>query len=157
MPTLSPILCWSGGGVANVLVIDDDPAVRATIEVVLRRDNHAVILADNGRKGLQLLQSGQFDLLIVDLFMPDMDGLEIVGHVKKSHSDLPIIVISGHYSGTGPAPDFLHMATKLGAIYSLQKPFRPAQLMSAVIKCLDRPPDASASPNAMPGNASSEA
>lgn len=142
---------------ANVLIIDDDPAVRATIEIVLKRDNHAVILADNGRKGLQLLQSKPFDLLIVDLFMPDMDGLEIVGHVKRSLPELPVIVISGHYSGTGPAPDFLHMATKLGAIYSLQKPFRPAQLMSAVIKCLDRPANASGSPNATPGNASSEA
>lgn len=138
---------------ASVLIIDDDPAVRATIEVVLKRDNHVVVLADNGRKGLQLLQSGQFDLLIVDLFMPDMDGLEIVGHVKKSLPDLPIIVISGHYTGTGPAPDFLHMATKLGAVYSLQKPFRPAQLMSAVIKCLDRPTDASALPNTTHGNA----
>lgn len=142
---------------ANVLVIDDDPAVRATIEVVLKRDNHAVVLADNGRTGFQLLQSEQFDLLIVDLFMPDMDGLEIVGHVKKSLPELPIIVISGHYSGAGPAPDFLHMATKLGAVYSLQKPFRPAELMSAVIKCLDRSADMSLSPNATRGNASSGA
>jgi DNA-binding NtrC family response regulator len=141
--------------VANVLVIDDDPAVRATMEVVLKRDGHAVVAADNGRKGLQLLQSTPFDLLIVDLFMPDMDGLEIVGQVKKSRPDLPIIVISGHYAGAGPAPDFLHMATKLGAVYSLQKPFRPAELRAAVEKCLDQPVNASASSNAAHGNASS--
>lgn len=140
---------------ANVLIIDDDPAVRATMEIVLKRDSHAVILADNGRKGLQLLQAGQFDLLIVDLFMPDMDGLEIVGHVRKSRSELPIIVISGHYTGTGPAPDFLQMATKLGAVYSLQKPFRPAELLTAVSKCLDPPASASASLSATRGNASS--
>lgn len=142
---------------ANVLVIDDDPAVRATIEVVLKRDNHAVVLADNGRNGLQLLQAGQFDLLIVDLFMPEMDGLEIVGHAKKSRPDLPIIVISGHYAGSAPAPDFLHMATKLGAVYSLQKPFRPAELLTSVTKCLDQPARVSASPNVTHGNASSGA
>ncbi len=103
--------------------------------MVLKRGSHTVALADSGRKGLQLLQSGQFDLLVVDLFMPDMDGLEIVGHVKKSRTDLPIIVISGHYTGSGPAPDFLDMATKLGAVYSLQKPFRPAELLDAVNRC----------------------
>lgn len=87
--------------------------------------------------------------------MPDMDGLEIVGQVKKSHPELPIIVVSGHYVGAGSAPDFLQMATKLGAIYSLQKPFRPAELLSAVAKCFDTPANASAPPNASRGNASS--
>ena len=124
------------------------------MEIVLKRDYHAVVLVDNGREGIQLLQSGQFDLLIVDLFMPDMDGLEIVGHVKKSRPELPIVVISGHYAGSGPAPDFLHMATKLGAVYSLQKPFRPAELLAAVSKCLDQP--VGISPTNPPlGNASS--
>jgi DNA-binding NtrC family response regulator len=134
--------------VANVLVIDDDPAVRATMDIVLKRDRHEVVLAENGRKGLQYLQARQFDLLIVDLFMPDMDGLEIIGHVQKSRPGMPIIVISGHYAGSGPAPDFLHMATKLGAVSSLQKPFRPAELLAAVAKSLAQPGRA---PNAMAG------
>jgi DNA-binding NtrC family response regulator len=141
--------------VANVLVIDDDPAVRLTMEVVLKRGSHSVVLTDNGRKGLRLLQTGQFDLLIVDLFMPDMDGLEIVAQVKKSSPELPIIVASGHYTGAGPAPDFLQMATKLGAVYSLQKPFRPAELLTAVAKCLDQPASTAGSPNVTHGNASS--
>lgn len=118
------------------------------MDIVLTRDRHGVVLAENGRKGLQSLQTQQFDLLIVDLFMPDMDGLEIIGHVQKSRPGMPIIVISGHYAGSGPAPDFLHMATKLGAVYSLQKPFRPAELLAAVAKSLSLPASV---PNAMAG------
>jgi DNA-binding NtrC family response regulator len=86
--------------------------------------------------------------------MPDMDGSEIVGHVKNSRPELPIIVISGHYSEAGPAPDFLHMSTKLGAVYSLKKPFRPAELLTMVTKCLDQPARVSASPDVTHGNAS---
>lgn len=120
----------------------------------MKRGGYSVVLTDNGRKGLQLLQSGQFNLLIVDLFMPDMDGLEIVALVKRSSPELPIIVVSGHYTGAGPAPDFLQMATKLGAIHSLQKPFRPAELLAAVTKCLDQPASVAAFPNITRGNAS---
>jgi CheY-like chemotaxis protein len=121
---------------ATVLVIDDNAAVRATIEIVLRREGHDTVLAADGRKGIQLFQAGRFDLLIVDIFMPDMDGLETISLVHKQQSGIPILVISGYHSGVGPTPDFLNMATKLGAVYSLQKPFRPTDLSKAVATCL---------------------
>lgn len=123
-------------GLASILVIDDDSAVRATIEVVLKREGHKIALAADGRKGLQRFQVGQFDLLIVDIFMPDMDGLETIGLVQKLQPGIPIVVISGYHSGANSMPDFLNMATKLGAVYSLQKPFRPADLLEAVATCL---------------------
>lgn len=125
-----------GIAVANILVIDDDPAVRATVEIVLNRDGHEVVTANDGRKGLQLFQAGQFDLLIVDIFMPDMDGLETIGLVRKVRPATPIIVISGYHAGAGLTPDFLNMATKLGALHSLQKPFRPAELLATIAACL---------------------
>jgi DNA-binding NtrC family response regulator len=138
--------------VANVLVIDDDPAVRTTIEIVLKREGHNVVLANNGQKGLLLFQANQFDLLIVDIFMPDMDGLETIGLVHKHRPGTPIIVISGYYTGTGPAPDFLNMATKLGAFCSLQKPFRPVELLTAVARCLDDSVDSSSATKSSQGN-----
>ena len=119
---------------ASILVIDDDRAVLATIKVLLERAAHAVEAVDNSRDGLQLIETRSFDLLIVDIFMPGMDGFETMRLVHQSRPDMPVIVISGQqfsFASDRP-PDFLYMATKLGAISSLQKPFKPAQLLAAV-------------------------
>jgi DNA-binding NtrC family response regulator len=119
---------------ASILVIDDDRAVLATIKILLERAGHAVEGVDNSRTGLQLLGAQSFDLLIVDIFMPGMDGFETMKLVHESRPQMPIIVISGQqfsYSSE-PTPDFLHMATKLGAVASLPKPFRPTELLAAV-------------------------
>jgi CheY-like chemotaxis protein len=124
--------------VASILVIDDDHAVLATIELVLARDAHTVVVTDDGRKGLELFKTGAFDLLIVDIFMPAMDGLETMSLARRYRPEVPVLVISGNTLQSGPdcAPDFLRMATKLGAISSLQKPFRPHDLLTAIDKCL---------------------
>jgi CheY-like chemotaxis protein len=127
-----------GTFVASILVIDDDPAVLATIRLLLARHAHDVVVADDGRKGLALLQDGAFDLLIVDIFMPTMDGLETMTLVHRHRPEIPIIVMSGHEvrSESEHAPNFLRMATKLGAVSSIQKPFRPGDLLAVVERCL---------------------
>ena len=119
---------------ASILVIDDDRAVLATIKVLLERAAHTVEAVDNSRDGLQLVASRSFHLLIVDIFMPGMDGFETMRLVHQSRPEMPVIVISGQQFtlASDRPPDFLHMATKLGAVSSLQKPFKPAQLMAAV-------------------------
>jgi CheY-like chemotaxis protein len=124
--------------VANILIVDDDPAVQATIRLILERAGHRVTIAGDGRKGLALFEVGQFDLLFLDIFMPGMDGLETMRRIRALAPAIPIIVISGR-SITPDAyaePDFLRMATKLGAVASLQKPFRPGALLAAVDGCL---------------------
>ena len=123
---------------ANVLVVDDDPAVRTTVRLVLERDGHKVSVAADGRAGLATLAPGGIDLLVVDLFMPGMDGLEMLREVRKHKADLPVIVMSGTSPG-GPGlegPDFLAMAIKLGAVRSVQKPFKPRDIIAAVQACL---------------------
>ena len=119
---------------ASILVIDDDRAVLATIKVLLERAVHSVEAVDNSRAGLKLLETRPFDLLIVDIFMPGMDGFETMKLVHRSHPEMPVIVISGQQFSLASehAPDFLHMATRLGAVSSLQKPFKPSELLSAV-------------------------
>jgi CheY-like chemotaxis protein len=123
---------------ANILVVDDDPAVQATIRIVLERAGHSVVVAGDGRNGLAIFEAGDFELLVLDIFMPGMDGLETMKLIHQRQPLIPILVISGRpiSSDASDAPDFLKMATKLGAISSLQKPFRPAELLAAVAGCL---------------------
>ena len=124
---------------ARILVVDDDAAVQGAIRLLLENAGHHVVTADDGRKGLALSEAGNFDLLFLDLFMPGMDGFETMRVVRQRHPQMPIIVISGRLTASDmdKTPDFLTMATKLGAISSLQKPFRPADLLAAVARCLD--------------------
>lgn len=124
---------------ANILIVDDDPAVQMMIRLLLERAGHQITVAGDGRKGLALFEAGQFDLLFLDIFMPGMDGLETMRHIRALQPAIPIVVISGR-SFTPDAhaePDFLKMATKLGAVASLQKPFRADALLAAVAGCLD--------------------
>jgi CheY-like chemotaxis protein len=124
---------------ARILVVDDDAAVQGTVRLLLERAGHSVVTAGDGRKGLSLCETGDFDLLFLDIFMPGMDGFETMRMVRQRHPLIPIIVISGRPISVEPdsAPDFLTMATKLGAVSSLQKPFRPAELLAAVARCLE--------------------
>jgi CheY-like chemotaxis protein len=130
--------------VSKILVIDDDPAVRMTIKLVLERDGHTVELATDGLAGMKAIKAGGIELLVVDIFMPGMDGIETIREVRKHQPSLPAIVISGT-SLEGPAgmrapglqaPDFLAMAVKLGAVCSIQKPFKPRDIIGAVRQCL---------------------
>ena len=122
---------------AKILIVDDDSAMQLTIRLLLERAGHRVVTAGDGRKGLAQFQAGDFDLLFVDIFMPGMDGFETMRMVHRQNPETPIIVISGQPMSSGSGPDFLTMATKLGAVSSLQKPFKPADLLAAVGKCLD--------------------
>ena len=122
---------------AKILIIDDDSAVRATIQLLLERAGHSVVAAGDGRKGLALFDADDFDLVFLDIFMPGMDGFETMRLVHQQQRRIPIIVISGNPVQSGSGPDFLTMATKLGAVSSLQKPFKPAELLAAVAGCLE--------------------
>lgn len=124
---------------AKILVVDDDPAVQMTIRLLLERAGHSVVVADDGQRGVTAFETGDFDLLFLDVFMPAMDGIEAMRHVQRRRPDVPIIVISGRPLVTDGAgePDFLAMALKLGAVSSLPKPFRPAALLAMVEDCLD--------------------
>jgi len=122
---------------AKILIVDDDVAVQATIRLLLERAGHSVVVANDGRKGLAIFETGNFDLLFLDIFMPGMDGLETMRLVHQQQPLIPIIVISGQPIPSSSGLDFLTMATKLGAVSSLQKPFKPAALLAAVASCLE--------------------
>jgi CheY-like chemotaxis protein len=137
---------------ARILIVDDDIAVQATVRILLKRTGHSVAAAGDGRKGLAIFEAGDFDLLLLDIFMPAMDGLETMRLIRQRQPLIPIIVISGGPISPDPgaAPDFLTMATRLGAVCSLQKPFKPAALLGAIAACLEaaKPPSSSFIPTA---------
>jgi DNA-binding response OmpR family regulator len=124
----------------HILVIDDDTSVRRAVKTLLEHEGFDVTAAEDGRAGVEALQGATFDLVIVDIFMPGMDGLETITALHKFAPGVPIIAMSGFMfrDSSAPAPDFLAMATKLGAACSLHKPFRPRELVAAVQACLGR-------------------
>ena len=124
---------------ARILVIDDDPAVRAAMQMVLERDGLEVNAVGDGPTGIKLVAAEDFDLLLVDLFMPGMDGLETIRQVHRHKPGLPIIIMSGlSFASTGAQPpDFLAMAGRLGAVGNLTKPFRPRDLLAVVAEGLE--------------------
>lgn len=123
---------------SRILVVDDDTAVCAAIKLVLEQDGHAVVLAINGRTGVSAAASEPFDIVICDIFMPGMDGIESIHAFHQIKPDLPVIAMSGFLfrDGQSPAPDYLSLSTKLGAACSLRKPFRPHDLIQAVRACI---------------------
>ena len=122
----------------RVLVIDDDKSVSAAIEALLCRQDCVAILADSGKIGGTTFEASDFDVVMVDIFMPGMDGLETIKGFRERAPTVPIIAMSGfRFRGPStPAPDFLGMAAKLGATYCLRKPFGPQQLLTAINACI---------------------
>jgi CheY-like chemotaxis protein len=123
----------------RILVIDDDRAVGMAIEAALVHEGFEVRVVNDGPAGLAIMQSERFDLLLVDVFMPGMDGLETIRQIHRHEPRLPIVVMSGLPFRTGPAAthDVLAMATKLGAVAGLKKPFRPRELLAAIAEGLE--------------------
>jgi CheY-like chemotaxis protein len=122
---------------ARILVVDDDLLIRLTLKAVLESVGHAVVLAERGHDGAEAIEAYAFDLAIVDIFMPGMNGLETIKIFRESAPTLPVIAISGYVfrDASEPAPDFLRMAVDLGAAACLRKPFTGAQLLEAVTAC----------------------
>lgn len=121
----------------RVLVVDDDPLVCSAIEVCLTRRGFEVTVADGGGAGMRALESSDFDVILIDVFMPHMHGFESIRMFHERKPDVPIIAMSGYAFATAHrAPDFLRMTLELGAACCLRKPFTPDALLTSVNQCL---------------------
>lgn len=114
----------------KILVIEDDESVRASICMTLKTHDFEVDEAGNGEKALWMLRRAPFDIAIVDMMMPVMDGLETIRELKASFPSLGILAISGgsRYANL----DFLKVASVIGATATLNKPFGGADLIAAI-------------------------
>jgi DNA-binding response OmpR family regulator len=123
---------------AKILVIDDDPRISALIAFSLARQGFAVSTAENGRIGLDLCASERPDLVITDILMPDMEGIETILALKAGATPPKVIAISG--GGRLAGRDFLSWATHLGADEVLPKPFRMSALVAMAHSLLGETP-----------------
>jgi CheY-like chemotaxis protein len=117
-----------------ILVIDDEALVRQALTEVLEHRGYEVQCAPDGRQGLRAFHMRRPDLVISDIIMPEMEGIETIMELRILSRDCPIIAISG--GGRSGEAVFLDVAKRLGATASLRKPFETEDLLRTVARCL---------------------
>jgi excisionase family DNA binding protein len=118
----------------RILVVDDESSIRDLLAKTLALAEYDVDTAPDGRSALERLRMYPYDLLIVDLKMPGIDGLAVIREAKRLKADLPVIIITG-YSTESAAID----AVNLGVAGYLTKPFRVPQVLAAAAKAIGEP------------------
>ncbi|WP_128926603.1 response regulator [Bradyrhizobium guangxiense] len=113
----------------RVLIIDDQKDVRAMVAIVLRVNQYDVAEADSGVAGLKSFAEGPFDAVIVDIFLGDISGVDVIAALRERAPGLPIVAVSGM-----TALDFMEQSPHLADVICLQKPFRPNDLLQALRK-----------------------
>ena len=116
----------------RILVVDDDPPSVKMTAFLLREEGYEVITADNGRAALELVQSQSPDLVIMDVMMPHIDGLEVTRRIRQT-MDVPIIILSAKGETTDKVTGL-----EVGADDYLAKPFEPSELLARVKAVLRR-------------------
>lgn len=119
----------------TILIVDDEAGIRTSVRGVLADEGYRVLEAEDGRDALELIASEHPRLVILDIWMPGMDGIELLRHIRDSHPGTPVIVISGHGN-----IETAVTATKLGAFDFIEKPFSLDGLLHVVDRALEARP-----------------
>jgi len=118
----------------RILIVDDDEMVRDALTAVLAGVGHVITVAANGREGLGLHALHNFDVVVTDIVMPEMEGIEMIRQLKRQSPQVAVIAISG---GARLEPSYhLKVASALGADEALAKPVKPMDLIAAVARHL---------------------
>ena len=116
-----------------ILVVDDDEMNLRMAEHALKEDSYEVITAASGAQGLDQLRNRMVDLVLLDIGMPIMNGIQMFEYMKKDHPDIPVIFLTA--SGD---EDDVRNAINLGAVNYLRKPFPPKELLNRVAAGLEK-------------------
>ncbi|HUF11610.1 MAG TPA: sigma-54 dependent transcriptional regulator [Longimicrobiales bacterium] len=117
---------------ASILIVDDESNVRRMLGRLLESEGHAVLEAANGREALERVRSSEPDVVLLDLVMPEMDGLQTLTRLADEAPGLPVVMMSGRASVT----DAVH-ATKVGAFHFLEKPLNPETVLLTLRRALE--------------------
>jgi DNA-binding NtrC family response regulator len=115
----------------RILVIDDEGIVRTSCVRTLKPEGYDVVSAQNGSEGLRMLEERKFDVVLTDLKMPDIDGIEVLRKVRETWPDTEVIIITGYQT-----VDTAVKSIKLGAFDYIEKPFTPDTLIAAVTNAM---------------------
>ena len=115
---------------AKILIVDDEAPLLRMVSQVLRKAGHEATVASSGQEALDLYDLTGHDLVIMDLIMPEMEGLEAIIELRKRNEDVPILAISG--GGRGGMLGYLNIARTFGADETLSKPFSIDELRMTV-------------------------
>lgn len=119
----------------RILLVDDEKAIVDLMALSLKKKGHSVMTASNGLKGCQILAEHVFDLLITDLIMPEMSGINLIENVSLLYPEMKVIAITG--GGKVYTEDYLLQALTAGAQTIIRKPFTISAFLDAVQKVLD--------------------
>jgi CheY-like chemotaxis protein len=112
----------------SILIIDDSESALTFMEQILTGAGYRVISSLSASEATRLAARIEVDLIVTDIYMPGMDGLEVIVAARKTLPNIPVIAVSG----AGVEKDMLHVARQLGAVLTLHKPFTKRQLLHAV-------------------------
>lgn len=113
----------------RILLVDDDPGARESIKLLLSIDRHEVVEARNGQEALELFHQGVLDLVIIDYFMPQMEGKELAENIKLTAPNLPILMVTAYME------KLVDMVNPVDAI--LPKPFGVGELREAIARLVN--------------------
>jgi DNA-binding response OmpR family regulator len=116
----------------SILIADDDEQVRSLLREILQKEGYEVFEAPNGKQAVERMNLQETDLLMIDLVMPEQEGLETIRSLRKERPSLKIVAMSGAFAG-----EFLPVANVLGAGATLKKPFAVEEVLEVVHKLLD--------------------
>ncbi len=117
----------------RILIVDDENNIRITLKTILEEEGYSCLLASSGKEAIDIMEQKEVDLVITDIWMENIDGIELIEYMKKHNIDAEIIVISGHAT-----IELAVKATKKGAFDFLEKPLSFDKLILSVKNALDR-------------------
>lgn len=118
----------------SILIVDDEPSVGDALKLVLEANGYEVVLVNNGLEGIEQASKRRFGFSIVDLFLTDISGFQVIADIRQLQPQIPILLITAH-----GGPQVFDEAKKLGACAALAKPFPPAEILKIIDSQLHGP------------------
>ncbi|MFC1713016.1 sigma-54-dependent transcriptional regulator [Candidatus Poribacteria bacterium] len=116
----------------TILIVDDEKEIRNSLSGVLEDDGYNPLTASNGAEALKIIQADGVELILLDVMLPDIDGMEVLRRVKAVEPDIPVVMISGQAT-----IDAAVESTKLGAYHFIEKPLAPENMLLTIRRALE--------------------
>jgi two-component system NtrC family response regulator len=118
----------------RILIVDDEPSVGDALRLVLESSGYEVVLVTKGLDGLDQARTKSFGFSVVDLYLTDISGFQVISDLRNLQPQIPVLLITAHGS-----PQVFDEAKKLGAVGALAKPFHPSELLKLIDSHLHGP------------------